>query len=143
MSIAKSAGRPPDAPMIVIPGGTGTPVPEPPEHLTEYGRLVWDRLWMTGRSWLSNDAHFDLMSMLVDAIERRDTVLAPAARKARPMVKGSMGQQRVNPIYDQLARLEAQIADLLKRARFEPDAKRQPIEPRKRRSRLSDLAAEG
>ena len=143
MSIAKDAGRPPEHPLVMIPGGTGTPVPEPPEHLTAYGRAVWARLWLTGRSWLSNDAHFDLMAMLVDAIERRDTVLAPAARKARVTVKGSMGQQRVNPIYDQLARLEAQIADLLKRARFEPDAKRQPVEPRKRRSRLSDLDADG
>lgn len=142
MSIARDAGRPPDSPMTVIPGGTGTPIPEPPVTLADYGRDVWSRLWTTGRAWLSNDAHYDLMVMLVEAIERRDTILAPAVRKAKPMVKGSMGQQRVNPLYDELRKLEVQIADLLKRARFQPDEKRTPVEPRKRRSRLDALAAE-
>lgn len=128
---AGSAGRPPARPMTVITGGDATPIPETPDHLGERGAEAWVRYWTAGRSWLNNESHRDLMLLLCEVIDRRET-FAAAARKARPMVKGSMGQVRVNPIFAELERMEGQIVDLLRRANFEPDQKRKAPEPRKR-----------
>lgn len=135
---AGQAGRPPLDPPSIVPTGMDVPYPEAPESLGDAGREAWGRLWTTGRAHLSNEAHFDLLKMLCEVIDRRET-FAAVARKARPTTKGSMGQIRVNPIFDALQKTEAQIADLLKRAGFEPgEQKRKAAEPRKR-DRLADL----
>ena len=139
MSYARHAGRPADEPVTIVPGGMDTPIPDAPLALDEVGREMWTRLWTVGRSWLSNDAHYDLMRVLCEVMQRRE-VIAKAAARARPTVKGSMGQVRVNPIFDELRKLEVQSADLLKLAKFTPDPKKQPVAPRQR-SRLDALAA--
>lgn len=117
-------GRPPEGPLTIIPGGTGTPIPEAPDTLDS--PTTWVRLWTVGRAWLSNEAHYDLMRILCEAIEDRDRLRSSMRRKAR-ITKGSVGQERVHPALKELDAMESKIARLLELAQFTPPKQRQKV----------------
>lgn len=134
------AGKPgrPAAGMTVIPGGDGTPIPKPPRALKDVA--TWNRLWTIGRSWLSNDAHYDLMRLLVEAMEDRDRI-RNVAKRASVMGRGSMGQQQIHPAFKALDAAETKIARLLNQAGFTPAAQRTRVSSPAKPSKLDTLRA--
>jgi hypothetical protein len=137
---AGKPGRPNDATMTVIPGGEGTPIPEPPKGLKDAD--TWTRLWTIGRAWLSNDAHYDLMRVLCEAMEDRDRVRRTTKRVA-VMSVGSKGQPIIHPAFRQLDMSELKVARLMALAGFIPAPhKTRVAHPNQaKRSKLDDLRA--
>ena len=134
------AGQPgrPAGGMTIIPGGEGTPIPEPPEGLKDIA--TWNRLWTIGRAWLSNDAHVDLMRLLCEAIEDRDRI-RKRMNRAAVIVVGSTGQPTTHPGFKQLDASEAKIARLLAQAGFSPAPQKARVAEPTKRSKLDDLRA--
>lgn len=137
---AGTPGRPASG-MTVIPGGEGTPIPECPNTVKSPER--WSRLWATGRSWLSNDAHYDLMRMVCEALEDRDRLRAALHnnKNGGTMVVGSMGQRIVNPLYKQLDAAETKCARLLDQAGFSPAKQKVKVASKDRVSKLDEMRA--
>lgn len=135
---AGQVGRPATTGMAVIPGGEGTPIPDPPDGLKDVS--TWNRLWTIGRAWLSNDAHYDLMRLLVEAIEDRDRIRR-RMNKAAVIVVGSTGQPTTHPGFKQLDASESKIARLLGQAGFSPAAQKTRIASPDRASKLDRLRA--
>lgn len=120
------AGRPSSAPVSVVPGGMGTPIPAVPDHLGEAGREAWTRLWTVGRRWLSNEAHWDLMVQVCETLDRRNLLVATTRKKTfAVVVRGSMGQDRVNPVFAEIDRADEKVARLLTLLRFPPAEQKQ------------------
>jgi P27 family predicted phage terminase small subunit len=131
--------------MTIIEGGDGTPIPEEPKHwpATFRSREVWQRLWRVGRSWLSNEAHYDLIRLLVEAIDDRDRLRA-RMRKESMIVSGSAGQPQPHPGYRELDNMEGKIARLLDQAGFTPARQRMGVKAGAGgKSKLAELRAEG
>jgi hypothetical protein len=138
---ARDAGRPPDEPLVTITGGAGTPIPQAPYgKLSDRGKQRWHRLWRTGRAWLSNDAHYELMVMLVEVAERRDKLQAAAAKLKRYTVTTQTGE-KLHPVLTELRQTETHLVSLLTAAKFTPDPKMAKVAPRQR-SRLEELDAQ-
>jgi hypothetical protein len=129
---AGEAGKPSQQPVSIVPGGVGTPIPDVPQHFGPAGAEAWSRLWTVGRRWLSNEAHWDLMVQLCEAIERRDTLSRETRkRNFKLVVRGSMGQDRVNPILETIDKTDAKVTDLLVKLRFQPAEQKQKTMPAK------------
>lgn len=132
---AGKPGRPP-APMSVVPGGIGTPIPYAPRTIKNKDR--WKRLWTVGRAWLSNEAHFDQMRLLCEAMEDRDRVRAKMANEAT-MVTGSGGQRQSHPGFRQLDASEQKIFHLMETLGFNPPKQKVKATPAKEKSKLDQL----
>lgn len=123
---AGKPGRPDKRPVSIVPGGVGTPLPEPPASLQEAGREAWARYWQVGRAWLSNEAHHDLMRLLCEALDVREQLRRESQKRGtKLMVRGSMGQERVNPLFDAIDKADAKITDLFLKLRFQPAEQKQ------------------
>jgi hypothetical protein len=140
---AGKVGRHPH-PLSVVPGGVGTPIPTCPSTIKDKAR--WKRLWTVGRAWLSNEAHFDQMRMLCEAMEDRDRVrkamyeLHGTGRpKEQTMVTGSGGQRQSHPAFRQLDASESKIFSLMETLGFNPPKQRTKATPAKERSGLDAL----
>ncbi len=131
---AGKVGRP-EKPMTIVPGGMGTPIPTPPNTLGD--TEVWNRLWTVGRAWLSNEAHYDLMRLLCEAMEDRDALRRAMRRKAK-VTKGSVGQDRPHPGLRQIDAMDAKISRLLDQAGFSPN-RRQTVAQPAGKSRLEQM----
>jgi P27 family predicted phage terminase small subunit len=101
-----SAGRPIANPVRVLPG-VGDRKPAPPEHLGDPGRARWVRLWAAAE-WFSPLTDLDILVRLCEAEDLR-WGMKEALAATGFMVKGSMGQSRVNPLVDKLRALDDQI----------------------------------
>jgi hypothetical protein len=123
--------------MVVIPGGDGTPIPDAPDTV-DAG--TWDRLWTIGRSWLSNDAHFDMMVMLCESLADRERFRKAARRKAA-VVRGSMGQDRISPAWAQVDAIDAKVARLFEQLGFSPAKQKVRVAGTARKSKLDQLRA--
>lgn len=132
--VAGSAGRPDEKPVSIIPGGADTPTPAPPATLNDVE--AWDRLWTVGRSWLSNEAHYDLMRILCETMEDRDLLRKAMKGKAK-ITRGSVGQDRVHPALRQLDTMDGKIARLLELAGFTPT--KQKLVLGKAKGRLDEI----
>lgn len=131
---AGQAGRPSKVPVSVIPGGLGTPIPDAPPTLGAIGQDAWLRYWTVGRAWLSNEAHYGLMTLLCEAIEHHARLLAESKKRStKLMVRGSMGQDRVNPIFDAVEKSRAAVTDLFIKLRFQPAEQKQKVASTKSR----------
>ena len=125
--------------MIVIPGGVGTPIPEPPASWARNSKSheIWTRLWTVGRAWLSNDAHYDLMRVLCEAIEDRDRLRRRMVR-ASMFTIGSAGQEQVHPGWRVLNEAESKVARMLDQAGFSPAKPRVKTQP-EAKSKLDEM----
>jgi hypothetical protein len=126
--------------ITVIPGGEGTPIPDPPASwpANTNSREIWTRLWTVGRSWLSNEAHFDLMRVICEAIDDRDRIRRRLLRSAL-MVTGSAGQEQVHPGWRHLNDAESKVARLLDQAGFSPAKRRIETQSSKSKSKLDEM----
>ncbi len=137
---AGKVGRPIKEPVSIVPGGAGTPIPEPPDTLAESGREAWQRYWTVGRVWLSNEAHHDLMRMLCEALDVREQLRRESRKRTtKLMVRGSMGQDRVNPIFEAIDKADAKITDLFMKLRFQPAAEPKQVAQPAGKSRLEQM----
>jgi hypothetical protein len=134
---AAEPGPVPD--LTIVPGGGTEPIPKPPRGLGPHGREAWGRLWRTGRAWLSNSAHIDAMTVLVDALDDRERLRADL-RKADTIVRGSRHNDVVSPLYKAIDNCDAKVLDGLRRLGFEPPPQRRRVGQR-RQSRLDQLRA--
>ncbi len=130
MNVAGSPGRPDERPVSIITGGLDTPIPEAPPTLRD--TPTWVRLWTVGRGWLSNDAHYDLMRILCEAIEDRNDLRKLMGRRSR-ITKGSMGQDRVHPALKELDVMDVKIARILETAGFAPERHKRVVTAHKGR----------
>lgn len=137
-TISGSAGHPIDLPISIVPGGVNTPVPPPPASLKPRGAEAWWRYWTTGRRWLSNEAHFDLIVMICEALDDREELRDKLRRERSMVVRGSMGQKVAHPLIREIGVLDSRIADLLNRAGFEPPKQRKII-GQKRQSKIDEM----
>ncbi len=124
---AGKVGRPSRVPVSIVPGGAGTPIPKAP-RMGAAGTEAWKRLWTVGRSWLSNEAHYDLMVQVCETLDRRAELMTETRKRTfKRIVRGSMGQDRVNPIYEAIDRADAKVVDLLVKLRFQPAEQKQGV----------------
>jgi hypothetical protein len=130
MNRAGKAGGVDQRPVSLVIGGTSTPIPEPPRTLRD--PATWTRLWTTGRAWLSNDAHHDLMLILCEAMEDR-AALRRLMRRTRKITSGSAGQDAIHPALKQLDAMDIKIARMLATCGFSPQRQKQIIAPAKGR----------
>jgi hypothetical protein len=129
-------GRPSNLPLTIIPPGSQR-IPTTPRHLGPRGKEAWVRYWRTGRAWLVNDMHADLVLMIAEAVDDR-AELRRALQQSDMVTAGSRKQPVLNPIVRQLDATDAKLADLLKRAGFLPTPTRRRVGVR-RPSRLDQL----
>ena len=132
---AGKVGRPP-APMSVVPGGVGTPIPYKPRTVKNGDR--WHKLWTVGRAWLSNEAHYDQMRLLCEAMEDRDRIRAKMKTEAI-MVTGSGGQRQTHPGFRQLDASEQKIMHMMEVLGFNPPKQKVKAQPAKEKSKLDQL----
>lgn len=82
--------------------------PDPPVSLCDEARSQWDAYWDSPAAGIQTAADRGVVLRWIDAVDRYLRTLGEADR--RPMVKGSTGQQVVNPLYkiaqDALATVE-------------------------------------
>jgi hypothetical protein len=133
---AGRVGRPSTADVTVIPGGDGTPIPDCPATVKDSGN--WERLWTVGRSWLSNDAHYDLMRLLCEAIDDRERIRRQMKRQP-VILAGSTGQTTTHPGFRQIDAADLKIARLLDQAGFSPTKHRTKAASPKGTNRLDDI----
>ena len=112
--------------VIIIPGGVGTPIPDPPKSVKDVER--WQRLWTVGRAWLSNDAHYELMRLVCETMEARDRMASRMRREAM-LVTGSTGQIVAHPGWRELTSMERMVAHLLAQAGFSPAPQKVKTQP--------------
>jgi hypothetical protein len=60
---------PPIKNMIVLPMATETPVP--PRPLGQEGIKLWDRIWNSGRTWISPTSDIELVTILCESMDER------------------------------------------------------------------------
>ncbi len=104
--------------------GTGTePVMDAPEAPTRWRvtvRREWDRLWASPLAHLLAHVPSAELFRLFELYETRAAAAAIVRRE--PMVAGSMGQQRANPLYDKIAAMDVAIERLADRIGLTPRA---------------------
>jgi P27 family predicted phage terminase small subunit len=116
-------------------------IPKAPEQLCEPGREAWDRLWTAAQAWLSPKTDLNIMTRLCESIDLRAAIAEELAATGF-MVKGSMGQVRVNPLLDKLLALDAQITKFEGLCGFTPaDRARLGVAEVKRASAVEDFLA--
>ena len=82
--------------------------PDPPEKLCPEAVQQWDAYWESAAAGVQTPADRGVVLRWIDAVDRYLRTLGEADK--RPLVKGSTGQQVVNPLYkiaqDALATVE-------------------------------------
>lgn len=128
-------------PMPVVELASAAHIPRPPNTLLENGREAWDRLWTAAQAWLSPKTDIGIMTRLCESIDLR-AAIAEELESTGFMVKGSMGQDRVNPLLDKLLALDAQITKFEGLCGFTPaDRARLGVAEVKRASAVEDFLA--
>jgi P27 family predicted phage terminase small subunit len=109
-------------PQLVEVEGRAARAPRPPEGLREETRKLWGQLWHSpvAQAW---DPHSDLPVLvryirLLDRWLRYDELLGRA-----PLVQGSRGQLRPNPLAARLDAVEAQVHVLEEHLGLTPSAR--------------------
>lgn len=115
--------------------------PRPPAQLMDAGREAWDRLWTAAQAWLSPKTDLGIMTRLCESIDLRAAMMEQIEEDGL-MVKGSMGQVRVNPLLDKMIALDAQITRFEGLCGFTPaDRARLGVAEVKRASAVEDFLA--
>jgi hypothetical protein len=60
--------------VYALPEIQETPTPE--RQLTGSGRKLWERAWQLGRNWISDKSDVDLLLMVCEQLDERDTLRA-------------------------------------------------------------------
>lgn len=116
-------------------------IPRPPATLSDAGTEAWDRLWAAAQAWLSPKTDLGIMTRLCESYDLR-AAIAEELGETGFMVKGSMGQSRVNPLLDKLLALDAQITKFEGLCGFTPaDRARLGVAEVKRASAVEDFLA--
>lgn len=108
--------------LVPLDGGLAAPVPQPPVGLLAVTRADWEAFW---RSPLASTALPDTdgpsirrLFVLRDQAERIGRVT-----RREPVVRGSMGQPRPNPLYQTLSAILAEVRQLEDRFGLSPMAR--------------------
>lgn len=91
---------------VVIEGGIDR-VPDPPDHLGAEGRRRWEQVWSIADKWLVPSLDLGLLIRYCEGFDER-TYWKGLLRKGR-MTTGSVGQPRVHPAVQELARLDDRL----------------------------------
>jgi P27 family predicted phage terminase small subunit len=138
-AIGNPGRRPLPEPVVEL--AAAAHIPKPPRQLCEPGREAWDRLWTAAQAWLSPKTDLNIMTRLCESIDLRAAIAEELAATGF-MVKGSMGQVRVNPLLDKLLALDAQITKFEGLCGFTPaDRARLGVAEVKRASAVEDFLA--
>jgi P27 family predicted phage terminase small subunit len=106
--------------------------PDAPEGLLQAARGRWDAFWASPAAQKVNvESDLPRLTRWIEQTDEYDRV-AKVCRKTR-LVKGSMGQPVLNPLFSYLAQLDAQIV------RTEADFGMTPLA--RRRLAVADVAA--
>ncbi len=89
-------------------GAAGKP-PRMPQGLCRQAQVAWNGYWGDVVSGVTRDSDTTLVLRWVKNLDRYHRLLAVADRS--PMVKGSTGQQRANPVYALALQIESSIKD--------------------------------
>jgi hypothetical protein len=95
--------------------------PRAPSGLRKRGKSLWDSVIEVGEP---NPAELEILHELCSVVDEID-VLKAVLRRSTPMVHGSTGQPRPNPIYGELRR-QRELADRLARSLAVPPEIKQP-----------------
>jgi P27 family predicted phage terminase small subunit len=139
----RALGNPGKRPLpdAVVELASAAHIPRAPDTLCESGREAWDRLWVAAQAWLSPKTDLGIMTRLCESYDMR-TAIAEELAETGFMVKGSMGQTRVNPLLDKLLALDAQITKFEGLCGFTPaDRARLGVAEVKRASAVDDFLA--
>lgn len=128
--------------LVAVDGGLSAPVPDPPPGLLTVTRADWDAFW---RSPLAQTAIPDTdgpsirrLFVLRDQAERMTRLI-----RKTPLVEGSRGQIRPNPLGAQLAAMLAEVRQLEDRFGLSPMARlRLGVQMGDAARSLADLNAE-
>jgi len=93
--------------LVALPS-VGQDVPDPPRPLGPEGRKMWERVWQSGRQWVSGGSDLDLVLLLCESMDERVALRVTVLR-------GSDWRDRVA-----LRALDGQIATLLGQLAFTP-----------------------
>lgn len=120
--------RPLPEPLVVLSGAIEPP--EPLRPLLAPGLAFWERLWRSGRAWVSPDIDVELVQMLCEAIDERLIV------RQIVLVEGDDKSRRA------LRELDRQITDSLSLLGFTPtDRARLGLAEVKTQTRIEELRA--
>src|SRR4249920_162614 len=56
--------------LVALPS-VGQDVPDPPRPLGPEGRKMWERVWQSGRQWVSGGSDLDLVLLLCESMDER------------------------------------------------------------------------
>lgn len=93
--------------VVALPS-IGQDAPDPPRPLGPEGRKLWERVWHSGRQWISGGSDLDVVLLLCESMDERVALRVTVLR-------GSDWRDRVA-----LRALDAQIATLLGQLAFTP-----------------------
>lgn len=114
--------------LVVLTPTTSTP--EPPRPLGRYGSELWDRIWSMGMSWVSPISDIDLLMMVCEMVDERQTLRIQVLRDNKPEERRA------------LRSLDSQLMQGLSLLGFTPtDRSRLGIAEIKKRSKLEELRA--
>lgn len=123
--IKRATGNPgkrplPNAPMPDAGLKPASNIPQPPP-LTEDGRALWDHVWTAGRSWLSPDSDYTIVTYLCQTHDEAEEIRRSLALKHVPrfytLPNGSFVS---HPYVTQLKDLRAQMTAWLAALGFSP-----------------------
>ena len=114
--------------LVVLQQASTTP--EPPRPLGRFGSELWDRIWSMGMSWVSPISDIDLLMMVCEMVDERQSLRVQVIRDNRPEERRA------------LRSLDAQLMQGLSLLGFTPtDRSRLGIAEIKKRSKLEELRA--
>lgn len=85
------------------------PAPRMPASLCRPAQNAWRSYWQDALSGVMRDADATMVLRWVNNLDRYHRLLAEADRE--PIVAGSTGQPKANPIYDLALKVESSIKD--------------------------------
>ena len=91
---------------VVIEGAIDR-IPGPPDHLGSEGRARWDEVWSVADKWLVPNLDMGLLVRYCEGFDER-SYWKGQLRRGR-MTTGSVGQPRVHPASQELARLDERL----------------------------------
>lgn len=98
------------------PSPVGTP--DPPKGLSKRSREAWEAFWASSQAKLVAESALPALERLF--LLRDDLDAARRAFRSDPLVKGSMGQARLNPLGEFVLKLEREIRELEDRFGLSP-----------------------
>lgn len=96
----------PKQPVAVIEGAVDV-IPDAPDHLGAEGRARWDQVWSVADKWLVPTLDIGLLVRYCEGFDER-AYWKGQLRKGR-MTTGSVGQPRVHPASQELAKLDERL----------------------------------